>query len=188
MNLKVNTLINDIENSNHIYYDSAGIYLLNVGENNRIIANSISNGGSAQLRSAGIMVDGGEVGVAIENNIVENNSLGGILVSGKSHIIKNNTVSNNGVQSWDSAQVLFFTTDSPLSSGNASGCTVEDNTIEAVDNQALFMILNGKPTTSDEPHIIDNNYYYTANSTPFCWTNIFILMMRSPPRTTRSEF
>ncbi len=163
-----NSLIagNTIENSNLLSYDAAGIYMLNVGEGNRIISNIIRNGGSAQLRSAGIMVDSDVLPVVIDGNTIENNSLGGITVTGASHIITNNFLRNNGVTSWDSAQLTFFTVKS-----NAQGCTVEHNTLDCGADQMLFVVLNGKPTASDQPHIINNNDYISANDTPFCWIN-----------------
>ncbi len=162
-----NTIINNrIDGSNRISYDAAGIYLLNVGIGNRLVGNTISNGGSAQLRSAGIMVDSDVLPVVIEDNTIENNSLGGISVTGSSHEIKNNIIRNNGVPSWASAQMLFFTVKE-----NASNCTVTGNSMEAQEDQSLFMVLNGKPTTSDLPHTIDHNVYVSANPSPFCWVN-----------------
>ena len=166
-----NNLISDniIENSNLLSYDAAGIYLLNIGENNRIISNTIRNGGSAQLRSAGIMVDSDVQPVLIDNNTIENNSLGGITVTGASHVIKNNVLRNNGVPSWESAQLLFFTV-----KVNAQGCTVENNAMESGPDQVLFMVLNGKPGDTDIPHSIDNNEYVSQDSSPFCWTSSYV--------------
>ncbi len=157
---------NIIENSNLLSYDAAGIYLLNVGEGNTINDNTINNGGSAQLRSAGIMVDSDVQPVTIEGNTIENNSLGGITVTGSSHTIRNNVLRNNGVCSWESAQITFFTVKT-----NAQGCTVENNTLEAGESQMLFMVLNGKPTDLDLPNSIDNNRYTSPDPAPFCWTN-----------------
>ncbi len=157
---------NLIEGSNRLSYDAAGIYLLNIGDGNRIINNTIRDGGSVQLRSAGIMVDSDVLPVTIDGNIIENNSLGGITATGSSHHITNNTIRYNGVQSWPSAQVLFFTVKE-----NASNCTVTDNTMDAGDNQSLFMVLNGHPTDGDLPHTIDYNTYTSTNPTPFCWVN-----------------
>ncbi len=156
---------NQISEANLLSYDAAGIYLLNIGQDNRIAENTIKDCGSSQLRSAGIMVDTGGVSIMMEGNRIENNSLAGIAVTGQGHIIRNNILKNNGVKSWDSAQIIFFTV-----TENASGCTVVNNTMEAGPDQILFMVLNAVSTDADMPHYIDYNSYISANPKPFCWS------------------
>ncbi|MEA3467238.1 MAG: right-handed parallel beta-helix repeat-containing protein [Thermodesulfobacteriota bacterium] len=160
---------NTIENANSFSYDAAGIYMLNSGPGNQLLNNTVRNGGSEELRSGGIMVDGGVAPVIIDGNILENNSLGGIDVTGEGHQITYNILRNNGVTSWESAQVVFFS-----ATVNASGCTVENNTMEAGEGQMLFTVLNGKPGFADERHVIDNNDYTAGSATPFCWNKNYV--------------
>jgi len=87
-------------------------------------------------------------------------------VTGADHQISGNTIRNNGVPSWESAQLTFFTAYT-----NASGCSVQNNTVSAMADQSLFMVLNGKSTLNDDPHDIDLNSYTAASLTSFCWNN-----------------
>jgi parallel beta-helix repeat protein len=157
---------NTIEGANTLSYDSAGIYLVNVNSGNQLSDNMVSNGGSAELRSAGIMIDSAVPAVTIQENTVENNSLAGVAVTGSGHTITNNNIMNNGVPSWESAQLIFFTVHK-----NASGCEVKENTLTAGEDQALFLVLDGKPTMNDDPHDIDFNTYSSPSLTSFCWDN-----------------
>jgi parallel beta-helix repeat protein len=102
--------------------------------------------------------------VTIENNIIESNSLAGIAVSGEGHQITGNTLRNNGVPSWENAQIIFFASFGE----NASNCTVTNNTMEAGANQTLVSVLNGF-VTEGSPHTINNNRYCSINPSPFCW-------------------
>lgn len=159
---------NIILNANSLSYDSAGIYTLFVGGGNVIRSNTIKNGGSSQLRSSGIMIEGGNDSaiqpVTVDKNTIENNSLAGIAVSGKNHQITGNTLRKNGVVSWENAQLLFFAS----FGANASGCTVQSNVMEAGSNQILVSVLNGMGSGSP-PHAMNNNTYCGTNPTPFCW-------------------
>ncbi len=160
---------NIVLNSNALSYDSAGIYTLFVGGGNVIRSNTIKNGGSTELRSSGIMIEGGVTSVikpvTIENNIIESNSLAGIAVSGEGHRITGNTLRNNGVPSWENAQIIFFASFGK----NASNCTVTNNTMAAGANQTLISVLNGFGSGSP-PHTINNNRYCSTNPEPFCWS------------------
>lgn len=160
---------NTITTANSLVYDSAGIYTLFVGGGNIIRSNTVRDGGSVELRSAGIMIEGGNDPairpLTVENNIIENNSLAGIAVSGKEHRITGNTLRNNGAPSWENAQLMFYT----AFGENASSCTVEENTMEAGSNQKLVSVFNGLGSTSP-PHTVNYNTYCTENSTPFCWS------------------
>ncbi len=160
---------NSVSNANTLSYDAAGIYTLFVGGGNTIKSNTILNCGSNELRSSGIMIEGGTDSsikpVAIDGNTIENNSLAGIAVSGKNHTITNNTLRNNGVPSWENAQVVFF----PSFGENASSCTVKNNIMEAGRNQTLVSVLDAWGHISPH-HTIDNNTYCSTNITPFCWS------------------
>ncbi|MEA3468039.1 MAG: right-handed parallel beta-helix repeat-containing protein [Thermodesulfobacteriota bacterium] len=160
---------NTVSNANALSYDAAGIYALFVGGGNTIQSNTILNCGSNELRSSGIMIEGGTSPsikpFLIDRNTIENNSLAGIAVSGKNHVITNNTLRNNGVPSWENAQMLFF----PSFGANASGCTVDNNIMEAASNQFLVSVLDAMGHVSP-PHIINNNTYCSTNTTPFCWS------------------
>ncbi len=161
---------NSVSNANSLTYDSAGIYTLFIGQGNIISANTIVNGGSNELRSSGIMIEGGTdpsiSPVTIDNNTITSNSMAGIAVSGKGHLITNNILRNNGLSSWDSGQLLFFASFGT----NAADCTVNNNTMEATENRTLVSVLNGYGHTSSPPHHINNNKYCSTNSTPFCWS------------------
>ncbi len=160
---------NTIIGANALAYDSAGIYALFVGGGNTVLSNTIKEGGSRELRSSGIMIEGGNdpavKPVVLEKNIIENNSLAGIAVSGKGHRIAGNILRYNGKPSWETAQMLFYTSFGE----NASSCTVENNVMEASLNQKLVSVFNGLGPSSP-PHIINNNTYYSTNPTPFCWS------------------
>jgi parallel beta-helix repeat protein len=151
---------NTITGANALSYDAAGIYTLFAGSNT-IRSNTIGNCGSEQLRSAGIMADGGTLPLTIAENTIENNSTGGIAVSDSGHQIMDNNLVNNGVSSWDSGQVIFFPVFSP-----AGNCTVTGNTIIAGEQQ--FLVYGAIGSTGG--HTIDNNAYAGVSSAPFSWS------------------
>ena len=171
-NLSDNRIENNrIINSNTMSYDSAGVYTLWIGTGNVIRRNIIRDGGSTVLRSAGIMIDGGVVSingqpnsVGIYDNTIINNSLGGVVISGTGHVIQGNTLSCNGVSSWESGQLLFF----PSFGSNAESCSVYNNLMGADSSQKLVTVLNGMPGSS-LPHEIDSNTYKSMRSESFCW-------------------
>ncbi len=158
---------NTILSANRLAYDSAGVYALFVGENtpgleNRIIGqNKIMYGGSKYLRGAGVMIDQGVAPVTITDNFIENNSLGGIVVTGTGHTITGNKITDNGVASWNSAQIVFFT-----DAENASSCTVRLNTMVATGSRKLFHVDNGSANSS---HDINKNTYRGEADNGFCW-------------------
>ena len=156
---------NIIEQSNSIAYDAAGIYLLNSGTGNIIRNNTVRRGGNGQLRSSGIMLDGGVSPTLVEHNSIEANSLSGIAASGSGHKILHNNLKNNGNTAWESAQIVLF----PVNS-NASGCTIQYNAMEAGAGRKLVLrtIMPGSPWL---PHNIDCNSYRTADTRPFCWSS-----------------
>lgn len=160
---------NTIIGANSLTYDSAGVYSLFVGGGNIIRSNIIKDGGSTELRSSGIMLEGGNdpavKPVRVEKNIISGNSLAGIAASGRDHGITGNILRNNGVPSWDGAQLLFYSSFGE----NAANCTVEDNFMEAAANQKLVSVLNGLGTSS-QPHLINSNTYFSTNPAPFCWS------------------
>jgi hypothetical protein len=158
---------NIIEHANTYVYDAGGIYMLNAGSDNIIRSNTIRNGGRTELRSAGIMIDGGVSSTVIEYNTIEDNSLCGIAVNGAGHHIRYNTVRNNGVPSWDTAQIILF----PVHD-NASNCTIQNNTIECGTGQKLFM-KTSNPKVKELPHHIDFNSYFSSESNPFCWSDMW---------------
>ncbi len=157
---------NTIDHANALSYDAAGIYAMNIGPENVLLNNTIKNGGSEELRSAGIMIDGGVSPITIASNRIENNSLGGIAVTGEGHQITNNTLSNNGVSSWESAQLIFF----PVMS-NASNCTVQNNSVQAGSDQKLFMKVINPTFPPEQSHTIDDNAYRSQAASPFCWSD-----------------
>jgi len=165
-----NTIVgNTVLYSNTLSYDAAGIYALFIGAGNKIQSNTVKYGGSRELRSSGVMIEGGNdpsiKPVTVDRNTIENNSLAGISVSGKSHVITNNILRNNGVPSWDNAQLVFFNS----FSANAASCTAQNNVMEGTSKQILVSVLNGMGPGS-LPHTINNNTYCSTNSTPFCWS------------------
>lgn len=157
---------NRISSANTLGYDGAGVYTINVGgslptsANNIIQGNTIRNCGSSYLRSAGIMVDNGSGSMTIINNTIENNSKGGIVVSGPGHLISNNTLRNNGVASWNNAEIIFFTAGAP-----ASNCTVTGNSMEA-DQDHHFVFVNAG---NGSGHTINNNTYLGQSVQQFYW-------------------
>lgn len=155
---------NIIEHSNSMAYDAAGIYLLNSGEGNILRGNLVRNGGNSQLRSSGIMLDGGACSTVIEHNTIESNSLAGIAATGSSHRIEGNTLKDNGNMAWDSAQIVLF----PVTA-NASSCVIKHNTMKAGAGRKLVMrtLMPGRPELT---HHIDHNNYITAEPRPFCWS------------------
>jgi hypothetical protein len=163
---------NTIIDANTMSYDAAGVYTLFIGLGNIIRSNTIKNGGSSELRSAGIMIDGGSIiidgqpnALQIYDNTIENNSLGGIVVSGEGHLIRENTLYCNGVPSWESAQMLFFA----AFGANAADCRVHGNVMEADWGQKLVSVLNGMGEGS-VPHDIDENIYRSNPVESFCWS------------------
>ena len=157
---------NTVDHANTLTYDAGGIYSLFVGSGNAIQDNIVRNGGSEYLQSSGIMADSGSAPMDITDNFIEKNSFGGIVVTGKGHNINGNVIKNNGNGAWQSAQLVFFTV-----TANASECTVKSNTVEAGDNQKLFMIINGKPVMGYAHHFIDYNIYLGKENNGFCWQN-----------------
>ncbi len=157
---------NTIDQANTLSYDAAGIYAMDVGTGNVLSGNTIINGGSDELRSAGIMIDGGVSAITIVSNRIENNSLGGIAVTGAGHQINDNTLRNNGVSSWESAQLIFF----PVMS-NASNCTVQNNAVQAGSEQKLFMKVINPTFPPEQSHRIDGNDYRSQAASPFCWSD-----------------
>jgi parallel beta-helix repeat protein len=166
-NLVHGNVINDntINHTNLLAYDSGGIYTLFAGKDNVIQNNIIKNGGSEYLQSDGILIDYGTLPVNIINNTIENNSMGGIVVTGKDHRIIGNKIKNNGTGFWQSAQIMFFPIDN-----NTSNCTVRSNTVEAGERQKLFMVLNALPAAHTPSHDIDYNTYFSKTSDGFCWS------------------
>ena len=117
------------------------------------------------------MLDGAVTDMQIRGNIVENNSLSGMAITGSGHEIVGNTIQFNASSSNEGAQIVFFT-----STGNASGCSLEDNIVRSREGEPLFIVLNGKTTINDLPHTIDNNRYIIHAVTgidetypAFCW-------------------
>ncbi len=152
---------NTIQEANRLVYDSAGIYTLFSGDGNVIRGNTVRYGGSARLRSAGIMVDQGSGPLTIENNLVVGNSNGGIDVASSGHTITGNRLLYNGVTSWTTAQVVFF----PAGSTTAAACTVTSNYMQAGPAQNLFHV----QPNADTGHTIDYNEYHDGAALPFLW-------------------
>lgn len=152
---------NTIYNANSLAYDSAGVYALWTGSNT-IDANTILHGGSEYLRGAGIMLDDDVAPSIVTNNIIENNSLGGVVVTGSGHEITGNKLTDNGVLSWNSAQIVLF----EIPGTPTASCSVQSNTMVATGNRKLFHVDNG---SADPSHGIDNNVYRAEESSGFCW-------------------
>ena len=171
-----NTIIgNTVSNANALAYDAAGIYAYYVGGGNKIENNTIKGGGNNELRSAGIMIEGGSnpalKPVTISKNIIENNSMSGISIAGKGHQVVNNTLRYNGFPTWEGeiGQLIFFTSHDT----NAVSCNVKDNLMQGNANQVLVAVLNGWGHGSP-PHDINKNTYCSTNSTPFCWSGDWV--------------
>ncbi len=152
---------NTISNANTMSYDGAGVYTWYAGSNT-IDSNIIRNCGSPVLASAGIEIDFSDRPMIIRNNTIEQNSTGGIVVSGAEHQITGNRLRNNGVSSWRGAQIGFF-----LAHKYASNCTVTGNIIETDQNQHFIF---GNPG-STSGHIINNNVYRAQSRTLFNWND-----------------
>jgi parallel beta-helix repeat protein len=156
---------NTITNANTMSYDGAGIYTFYAGANT-IQANTIRNCGTAWLRSAGIMIDVSGGAMTISGNTIENNSLGGIVVSGPDHQITGNMLRNNGVSSWPSGQVGFFSATTAGTPAAASDCTVTGNTMEADATHHFITVEAG----SSSGHEINHNTYRGQSKEQFLWT------------------
>jgi len=150
---------NTITNANTMGYDGAGVYTFYAGSNT-IESNIIRNCGSKYLRSAGVMVDMSAAPMTITGNTIENNSNGGIAVSGAGHQITNNTLRNNGVSTMDRPQVGFF-----FAGTTASNCTVTHNTMIA--DQGYHFIKAEPGSTSG--HYINYNAYTWTSTKQFLW-------------------
>ncbi len=157
---------NIIKHSNVFTYDSGGIYFFMAGAGNVIRGNRVRNGGSRELQSSGIMVDIGSLPVTITKNTVENNSMGGIVLTGTGHTVTKNRIRYNGFGYWQSAQIILF----PVT-GNVSDCTIHSNTVAAANGQKLFLVINALPHPDDIPNDIDRNTYQATDSETFCWTD-----------------
>lgn len=140
-------------------YDVAGIYTLFAGSNT-ISGNTIRNCGTDQLRSAGIMADGGTSPLVIDDNVVENCTNGGIIVSDSGHVITNNTLISNGTPVWNSAQVVLF----PVVA-DAANIIITGNTMQADKDRNFIYAQNG----STVGHTINHNDYFGGAATPFRW-------------------
>ncbi len=159
--IEYNTVIaNKVSNANQLTYDSAGIYFLYSGEGNAIKRNRIIDGGSAELKSAGIMLDNDAGPVLIERNTIRNNSHGGILVTEPGHTLRYNYLQNNGLPRFKTAEIVFF----PVNE-NVADVDVHNNTIQTATDMPFFRVLNN----SDAGHFINNNRYRGGSATPFSW-------------------
>ncbi len=158
---------NTILYSNRLAYDSAGVYAIFVGTENSITNNTILYGGSKYLRSAGVMIDQGVVPpVSITGNRIENNSLGGIVVTGTGHTITGNRLAYNGLASWNSAQIMFF----PVAE-NVSGTIVRNNVVEAETGKYLFMRTIDPSLPEQSNNDIDYNTYRSRAAATLCWSD-----------------
>ncbi len=156
---------NVVEYSNAFFYDAAGIYLMYTGTGNTIRNNIVRHGGSRELRSCGIMLDTGSRGVMVEHNRLFDNSLAGIAATGQGHVISHNIIANNGMSSWETAQLVLFAVDE-----NAGSCIFTHNRLEASKGQRLVMRtgIPGKPGSANE---FDHNTYVAMDAKTFCWSN-----------------
>lgn len=159
---------NTITHANTMSYDGAGVYTFYAGSNT-IQSNIIRNCGSKYLRSAGVMVDMSATPMTITGNTIENNSIGGIVVSGAGHQITKNRLRNNGVSTMDRPQVGFF-----FAGTVASNCTVTGNTMIA--DRGYHFITAEPGSTSG--HIINENAYLAKSTELFFW----------PPSTQWMDF
>ena len=156
---------NVVEYSNAFSYDAAGIYLMYTGTGNMIRNNIVRHGGSRELRSCGIMLDTGSRGVTVDYNRLYDNSLAGIAVTGKGHVISHNIIANNGMFSWETAQFVLFAVDE-----NAGSCTFTHNRLEASRGQMLIMqtVISEKGRGGNE---FDYNTYVAKDEKTFCWSD-----------------
>lgn len=157
-----NNLISDntVRFANQSAYDSGGIYVYFCDIGNVIRGNSIYNGGNDQLKSAGIMADTDSGPLLIEDNVIVNNSNGGILVTESNHIIRDNQLQNNARPQFNSAEIVFF----PVND-NVSSCQVTGNTLRISPNRKFFQVFRG----STFGHLIDDNTYLGGWPKPFFW-------------------
>lgn len=160
--LHTNTIeYNTIIGANDKSYDGGGIYTMNIGDNNVIRGNTILDGGTDRLRSAGIILDGGTNPTIINANIIENCSNGGISVTEQGHQITDNILINNGSTVRNNGQVDFFFADSI-----ASFITVTGNRMRADGNRKFVFVESGSNVGG---HTIDYNHYFGGNAAPFYW-------------------
>ncbi len=156
---------NTVEYANRLHYDSAGIYTYFCGEGNKIIGNTVINGGSETLKSSGIMLDTKSGPILVEGNHIENNSHGGIVVTGKGHDIKNNTLIRNSSPQWNDAEFMFFTVNE-----GAANCIVKDNTLRADEDKNFVKMSKG----NTKGHQFNNNKYQGGSPSPFYWKETWL--------------
>ncbi|MDH3347790.1 MAG: right-handed parallel beta-helix repeat-containing protein [Desulfobulbaceae bacterium] len=149
---------NTVERANQIAYDSAGIYAYFCKAGNIIERNIIRNGGSAELKSSGIMIDTDSGPMIVRYNKIENNSHGGIVVTEKGHTIHHNYLTNNAPNHWKTAEIVFF----PVNE-NVANCQVTDNHLRTGPDMFFFRISKG----SGQGHFIDRNTYIGGKEKPF---------------------
>ncbi len=152
---------NTITNCTTMSYDNGGVYSFAVGSNT-VDANVVKDCGSPHLRSGGIQVDMARAPMTITNNTFADNSVAGVAVSGSSHIITGNTLSNNGSGLDNRGQLMFFTAGTA-----AADCTVTTNTFRA-DRNMQFIVAEAGNCTG---HTIDYNTYtfQGATGSGFYW-------------------
>ncbi len=155
---------NVVVEANRYAYDAAGIYTLFIGAGNAIDGNTVKNGGSPRLRSAGIMLDVGTAPTRVEGNLLQNNSNGGVVITGPGHRVEDNDLINNCAPSWPCAQVVFF----PVRANG--GGLVRRNRVEAGTRQGL-VLYTANPRFDKAALVLDYNRYLSANPRPFCWSD-----------------
>jgi len=154
---------NRVEGANRYSYDAAGIYTLFVGGGNVIAGNTVTGGGSSRLRSAGIMLDVGTAPTRVEGNRLEDNSNGGVVLTGPGHVLRGNRMARNCAPSWDCAQLVLF----PVRANG--GATASENRLEAGPGQKLVLRL-ATPRFPVAPSSFDRNAYAATDPRPFCWS------------------
>ena len=154
---------NTVLHANAYIYDAAGIYTLFIGPGNVISGNTVKNGGSETLRSAGIMLDVGSAPVLVQGNVLSWNSNGGLALTGPGHTVKDNRLEDNCAPSWDCAQLVFF----PVREN--AGANVTRNELTG----KRLVLGTANPKFAAVPSAFDHNDYRSDRSRPFCWSKLW---------------
>ncbi len=152
---------NQILRANRLTYDAAGIYTLFVAGGNVIRDNLVRDGGTPELRSAGVMLDVGTGPTRLEGNRLEGNSNAGLAVTGGGHELVGNDVRHNCAPSWSCAQLVFF----PVRAN--AGALVEENRLEG----GKLLLRTRNPRLQPAASSFAHNLYVSGDARPFCWSD-----------------
>ncbi len=145
-------------------YDVAGIYVYEAGPGNRIHRNTILDGGSEQLKCAGVMADLDTGPLHLAYNLIHGNSNGGIGLSGSGHQVLNNTLHHNRRDPWVAGEITLF----PVTA-DVSECVAVNNLLVADEGGSLVSALSYGGYDGTGGHDFQHNLYFGGSEEPFTW-------------------